>query len=665
MYLPLLLLLFGAAYCDHHERTNMLPGHTTIVHLFEWKWTDIADECERFLSPKGYGGVQVSPPSENIIVRNSDGTRPWYERYQPISYIIGTRSGNRDEFLNMTRRCNKVGVRIYADVVVNHMTGNSQTNIGTAGSKADPEHYTYPAVPYGPEHFHQPHCGISNYNDATQVRTCELVGLKDLNHNLEYVRNKVSDFLNDLITLGVAGFRVDAAKHMWPNDLAAIYGKLNNLNTEFGFRPNTKPYIFQEVIYHGNEAIQPQEYTGLGDVTEFRVGTELKRVFRGQNQAKWLVSWGEQWGLSPSDTALTFIDNHDTQRDNDVLTYKESKAYKAAQAFNLAHPYGQPRVMSSYFFDNNQQGPPSDSNEAILSPTINADDTCGNGWVCEHRWRQIYQMAAFRNTAGNTNVTNWWDNSNNQIAFSRGNRAFVAFNLENNDLVQVLQTGLPAGNYCDVITGSREGTSCSGNVITVDNDGRANIVIRANAEDAVLAAHVGPESSLQAVVPPPSRPRPPRSISGDRVPDYRTEGPHGGFVSPRDPSAPVGLGGQIRPERPGGPASNEGPEGSRWHFYAGGSRTGRSIPENTQPGLDDLNSQAEEQASEENSRRYSNYHHHGGRSGRSVSEKSQTSEQSAQNYQPASKENNVTQNEEENKETQDKKVHIHLFTFGK
>ncbi|XP_026327368.1 alpha-amylase 1-like isoform X3 [Hyposmocoma kahamanoa] len=545
MYLPLLLLLFGAAYCDHHERTNMLPGHTTIVHLFEWKWTDIADECERFLSPKGYGGVQVSPPSENIIVRNSDGTRPWYERYQPISYIIGTRSGNRDEFLNMTRRCNKVGVRIYADVVVNHMTGNSQTNIGTAGSKADPEHYTYPAVPYGPEHFHQPHCGISNYNDATQVRNCE------------------------------------------------------------------------------------------------------------------------QWGLSPSDTALTFIDNHDTQRDNDVLTYKESKAYKAAQAFNLAHPYGQPRVMSSYFFDNNQQGPPSDSNEAILSPTINADDTCGNGWVCEHRWRQIYQMAAFRNTAGNTNVTNWWDNSNNQIAFSRGNRAFVAFNLENNDLVQVLQTGLPAGNYCDVITGSREGTSCSGNVITVDNDGRANIVIRANAEDAVLAAHVGPESSLQAVVPPPSRPRPPRSISGDRVPDYRTEGPHGGFVSPRDPSAPVGLGGQIRPERPGGPASNEGPEGSRWHFYAGGSRTGRSIPENTQPGLDDLNSQAEEQASEENSRRYSNYHHHGGRSGRSVSEKSQTSEQSAQNYQPASKENNVTQNEEENKETQDKKVHIHLFTFGK
>ena len=38
--------------------------------------------------------LQVSPPTENTIVPG----RPWYERYQPISYVIGTRSGNRAEF---------------------------------------------------------------------------------------------------------------------------------------------------------------------------------------------------------------------------------------------------------------------------------------------------------------------------------------------------------------------------------------------------------------------------------------------------------------------------------------------------------------------------------------------------------------------------------------
>ena len=34
-------------------------GRQVIVHLFEWKWTDIAAECERYLGPKGFCGVQV------------------------------------------------------------------------------------------------------------------------------------------------------------------------------------------------------------------------------------------------------------------------------------------------------------------------------------------------------------------------------------------------------------------------------------------------------------------------------------------------------------------------------------------------------------------------------------------------------------------------------
>ena len=52
----------------------------------------------------------------------------------------------------------------------------------------------------------------------------------------------------------------------------------------------------------------------------------------------------------------------------------------------------------------------------------NSDLSCGGGWICEHRWRQIYNMARFRNTAEFQPVQNWWDNNNNQIAFSRGNK---------------------------------------------------------------------------------------------------------------------------------------------------------------------------------------------------------------------------------------------------
>jgi alpha-amylase len=38
---------------------NYASGRHAMVHLFEWKWADIANECENWLGPKGFGGVQV------------------------------------------------------------------------------------------------------------------------------------------------------------------------------------------------------------------------------------------------------------------------------------------------------------------------------------------------------------------------------------------------------------------------------------------------------------------------------------------------------------------------------------------------------------------------------------------------------------------------------
>ena len=71
------------------------------------------------LGPYGFGGVQVSPPTEHAVIWHP--RRPWWERYQPVSYKMISRSGNDAQFRDMVARCNKVGVRIYADAVINHM----------------------------------------------------------------------------------------------------------------------------------------------------------------------------------------------------------------------------------------------------------------------------------------------------------------------------------------------------------------------------------------------------------------------------------------------------------------------------------------------------------------------------------------------------------------
>jgi alpha-amylase len=190
--------------------------------------------------------------------------------------------------------------------------------------------------------------------------------------------------------------------------------------------------------------------------------------------------------------ALSFAaDNHDNQRDNpSVLTYKDGRLYKMATAFHMAWPYGVPRIMSSFNFTERDAGPPRDAVGNIVAPVFDAAGQCTNGWVCEHRWHQIKKMVEFRNVVEGTAVGNWWDNDANQIAFSRGSRGFIVFNGQYGiDLSQSLQTGLAAGTYCDIATGSKSGSSCTGGSVVVGSNGIANIFLSASVPEGFLAIH--------------------------------------------------------------------------------------------------------------------------------------------------------------------------------
>ena len=192
---------------------------------------------------------------------------PFGFRYQPVSYKLESRSGSRDQFVNMVQRCNAVGVNVIVDLVINHMSGNDWAGQGTAGSEYNGYDQAYPAVPFSSLDFHQPYCLISDYGNAEDVRNCYLGTLNDLDHSKEYVRGKIVEYLSDLISIGVKGFRVDAAKHMWPGDLAAMQGQLEG-----------DPFFFFEVIGGGEgEAISVNEYFNLG-----RQSDGIRNLYLGQ-----------------------------------------------------------------------------------------------------------------------------------------------------------------------------------------------------------------------------------------------------------------------------------------------------------------------------------------------------------------------------------------------
>ena len=225
-----------------------------IVEMYGWKDTDIENECV-FLGQKGYMGVKVFPHHEQVMSHTPfrDQMNPWYFMYQPVSYSLNGRLGTRDEFRRMIKTCRSNGVRVYADAVINHMTYNGmdlqnhrfidegdQYLIGNKYSTANSPFWTpyrtyeinpftkrttnvleYPRVPYGPMDFH---CqkAITDYKDFDNVMYGWLDNLADLNTESVYVRQRIADYLTDLYSIGVTGFRLDAAKHIKPTDIAHI-----------------------------------------------------------------------------------------------------------------------------------------------------------------------------------------------------------------------------------------------------------------------------------------------------------------------------------------------------------------------------------------------------------------------------------------------------------
>jgi alpha-amylase len=308
------------------------------------------------------------------------------------------------------------------------------------------------------------------------------------------VRAKIAAYLNHMISLGVDGFRIDAAKHMWTEDIENILSRLNPRLLD-----GQPVEVFQEVIFRNtNEAVTPDEYYQNGLVTEFRWGDAIAAKFkRGHGTISEFQQFGPHWNYVPSHKAIVFTDNHDDQRKtpDHVMNFKTDGAqYDLANVFMLAFPYGYPKVMSSYEYTGHDQGPPGNSVHA--GGNVNC---FGSDWECEHRFRPIANMVAFRKHTLPASFTNDWFSAGGgqQIGFGRGDLGYVVINNAGFGLNQTVHTGMAPGTYCNIIEGEFDGSTCSGPTITVDGSGNALFNVPAGRAAAI---HAGAKMGAQGKV---------------------------------------------------------------------------------------------------------------------------------------------------------------------
>ncbi len=348
-----------------------------IANLFEWNWTSIGSECTDVLGPAGYGGVQVAPPQDSVKRQTlGDGSdtvlHPWWEVYQPVDYNLTSRMGSEADFKAMVKSCRAAGVKVYVDAVINHMTGQGDTSYGGVTFTRR----NYPGL-YDETDFHtytnacpSASGGIEDYNNLQQVRNCDLVGLADLDTGKAGGPERtLAAYLNKLIGYGVSGFRVDAAKHIGQPDLDAIYALLHKT------KDGDKPYWALEVFGGGPGILSPMAFTSSGSVLGLDADVQIKNAFKSYptdatGSIATLKVFGAYSGLPPSDKTLTFVQNHDTERNGDALNYKDGAKNILANEFLLASGYGTPQVYSSFAWNTADDSPPA--TPAAWSPTPTA-----------------------------------------------------------------------------------------------------------------------------------------------------------------------------------------------------------------------------------------------------------------------------------------------------
>ena len=294
----LILLLCGTAYPLRANVDGIAPGvpepdrRNVIVQLFNWPFSEITKVLPD-LRKLGYSHVHVSPAQFS-----NERVWQWWGRYQPIDFSsIQGPLGNEDEFRKMNAEADRQGIRIIADVVLNHMVHLRDMEPGFVtfnGNKIATEKFPQ----FNPDDFH-PRCGIDE-NDITSVRVCWLENANvDLKTESPRVRKIAQDYLKKLVALGVDGFRFDAAKHIEPSFFAAVLAAV----------PNT--YALGEVITRDPRSLPRTEAI---DFYDFPLVATMKEAFKRDGRLSLLKNPASNNLALPGTKAVTFVRNHDIDR---------------------------------------------------------------------------------------------------------------------------------------------------------------------------------------------------------------------------------------------------------------------------------------------------------------------------------------------------------------
>jgi alpha-amylase len=425
-----------------------------ILHAFNWKYADVTARASAIQSA-GYKVVMVAP------AYRSEGAA-WWGRYQPQDQrLIDSPLGDTATFTTMVSTLQQKGIRVYADILLNHMANESskrpdlnypgQALLNTyAGNTTK-----YSALKlYGDLRYNYlsasdfgPTVCITDYNNTFQVQNYRLcgggadVGLPDLLGS-DYVVAQQQAYLLALKNIGVKGFRIDAAKHM----------SISHINRVLSASIKSGVFVFGEVITSGGAGnseydnfLKPYlDNTGHG-AYDFPLHNQIRTAFGFNGSMSNLVDPGAYGQALAADRAVTFTLTHDIPN-NGGFRYliMDATDETLAYAYIIGRGQGSPMVYS----DNNESG--------------------DNRWVNAYARTDLKNMIGFHNAMQGTDFQ-VLSHGSCHLIFRRGNVGIVGINKCGNTVSASINTNNSVlwwnANYTDQL-GSGSVVNISGGSYT-------------------------------------------------------------------------------------------------------------------------------------------------------------------------------------------------------
>ena len=440
--------VMAAAPAMSKDRITVNPDATNedvILHVWSWNFPEIARSMHE-IADAGYTMIQTSPvqphyaPDGSCVEIFDPKVKKgnWYYYYQPTDWKIGNKIlGSKEQMQAMLDSAAKYNVRVIVDVLPNHTAFDIDA--------VSPEFYK--AVGGRDKMFHSNGLRpISDYQDRTECTLMGVGGLPDVNTENPDFQKYYMQFVNELLRMGVRGFRYDTAKHIGVHSDPKDKGVKENdfwdvalgRKAVKGVRmtlPEDSLFIYGEVLQ--DKGVPESEYADYMGQTASSYGHVLREALDKRSASGVdLKNWHHE---AAPEYLTTWVESHDTYCNANESAHLTDDQIRTAWVFLTARQNGTPLFFSrpagstrDNYFGNNVLG--ARGNDEFKHPEVAA-------------------VNKFRHAMRGQKEDLQFSEDGQVWLVNRGKKGAAVVNVGSFANFVNLPTGLPDGTYRDNVYG--------------------------------------------------------------------------------------------------------------------------------------------------------------------------------------------------------------------